>query len=156
MRRKFHDLEQAHASPLAREALERIAVLYAIEHEVRGRPPDERRQVRQTRARPLLESLHDWLEQMPALAGHVQTAANVTGDRLTPERKLLLEVDPEQGVRELTHSLRSWILQCGDADLQIHVADLHGDSVEIKPGHQKEEQVVNEMYSTLDLSTNQL
>jgi hypothetical protein len=27
-----------------------------------GRPPDERCQVRQTRARPLLESLHDWFE----------------------------------------------------------------------------------------------
>jgi transposase len=62
VRRKFYDLEQAHASPLAREALERIAALYAIEAEVRGRPPDQRRQVRQTRARPLLESLHDWFE----------------------------------------------------------------------------------------------
>jgi len=42
--------------------LERIAALYAIEEEIRGRPPDERRQVRQTRARPLLQSLHDWFE----------------------------------------------------------------------------------------------
>jgi len=62
VRRKFYDLEQAHASPLAREALERIAALYAIEAEIRGRLPEERRQVRQTRARPLLESLHDWFE----------------------------------------------------------------------------------------------
>jgi hypothetical protein len=62
VRRKFYDLEQAHASPLAREALQRIAALYAIEDEIRGRPPDERQQVRQTRARPLLQSLHDWFE----------------------------------------------------------------------------------------------
>jgi transposase len=62
VRRKFHDLDQAHASPLAREALERIAALYAVEDEIRGRPPDERKQVRQTRARPLLQSLHDWFE----------------------------------------------------------------------------------------------
>jgi transposase len=62
VRRKFHDLEQAHSSPLAREALERIAALYAVEDEIRGRPPDERKQVRQTRARPLLQSLHDWFE----------------------------------------------------------------------------------------------
>ena len=61
-RRKFHDLEQAHGSPLAREALERIAALYAIEDEIRGRPPDERKQVRQARAHPLLQSLHDWFE----------------------------------------------------------------------------------------------
>ena len=63
VRRKFYDLEQAHASPLAREALERIAALYAIEEEIRGRPADERRQVRQTRAGPLLQSLHDWFEE---------------------------------------------------------------------------------------------
>ena len=62
VRRKFYDLKQAHASPLAQEALERIAALYAIEEEVRGRPPDERQQVRQIRARPLLQSLHDWFE----------------------------------------------------------------------------------------------
>src|SRR5579864_3228050 len=49
-RRKFHDLEQAHGSPLAREALERIAALYAVEDEIRGRPPDERKQIRQARA----------------------------------------------------------------------------------------------------------
>jgi transposase len=62
VRRKFYDLEQAHASPIAKEAIERIAELYAIESEIRGRPPNERQQVRQARARPLLESLHAWLE----------------------------------------------------------------------------------------------
>jgi len=62
VRRKFYDLEQAQASPLAGEALKRIAALYAIEDEIRGRPPEERRQARQTRARPLLQSLHDWFE----------------------------------------------------------------------------------------------
>jgi transposase len=60
VRRKFYDLQQAHASPIASEALERIAALYAIEKEIRGRPPDERQQVRHTRARPLLQFLHDW------------------------------------------------------------------------------------------------
>ena len=62
VRRKFYDLHVAHHSPVAQEALERIAALYAIEKEIRGRPPDERREIRQTRARPLLESLHEWLE----------------------------------------------------------------------------------------------
>jgi transposase len=62
VRRKFYDLEQAHGSPIAQEAIERIGALYAIESAIRGRPPDERRQVRQARARPLLESLHQWLE----------------------------------------------------------------------------------------------
>jgi hypothetical protein len=39
----------------------RIAELYLIESEIRGRPPDERRQARQTRARPLLDSMQQWL-----------------------------------------------------------------------------------------------
>ena len=62
VRRKFHDLYEAHASPIAKEALERIAMLYGIEKEIRGRPPDERKQVRSTRSRPLLESLHAWFK----------------------------------------------------------------------------------------------
>ena len=61
-RRKFNDLYEAHASPIAKEALDRIAALYVIEKEIRGRPPDERQQIRNARARPLLESLHDWLK----------------------------------------------------------------------------------------------
>ena len=62
VRREFYDLQQAHASPLAAEALQRIGALYAIESEIRGRPPDERRAIRQARARPLLDSLHEWLQ----------------------------------------------------------------------------------------------
>jgi transposase len=62
VRRKFFDLQQAHASPLAAEALSRIAQLYVIESEIRGRSPDQRREVRLARSRPLLESLHEWLQ----------------------------------------------------------------------------------------------
>jgi transposase len=35
-----------------------------IENEIRGRPPDERKKTRQTRARPLLDSMHQWLNSM--------------------------------------------------------------------------------------------
>jgi hypothetical protein len=62
VRRKFYDLVAAHKSPVATEALERIGALYAIEKEIRGRSPEERREVRNERARPLLESLQQWLE----------------------------------------------------------------------------------------------
>ena len=62
MRRKFYDLMEAHHSPIATEAVERIAALYAIEKEIRGGSPDERRQVRNARARPLLESMRTWME----------------------------------------------------------------------------------------------
>lgn len=60
--RKFYDLMEAHNSPIATEAVQRIAALYAIEKEIRGRSPDERRQVRNSRARPLLESLRTRME----------------------------------------------------------------------------------------------
>src|SRR5271168_1253048 len=62
VRRKFYDLVAAHKSPVATEALERIGALYAIEKEIRGRSPEERREIRNERARPLLESLKQWLE----------------------------------------------------------------------------------------------
>ncbi len=62
MRRKFYDLEQAHASPVAREALVRIGALYGIEEQIRGRPPEQRREVRRTQAQPLLDSLRQWFE----------------------------------------------------------------------------------------------
>jgi transposase len=64
VRRKFFDLHQGHSSPVAKEALERIAQLYGIEKEIRGRSPDQRREVRQGRSRSLLEAMHAWLKAM--------------------------------------------------------------------------------------------
>jgi transposase len=78
VRRKFYDLQVAHHSPVAKEALERIAALYAIESEIRGRPPSERREVRLARARPLLESLHAWLKScLPKLSRKSDTTVAV-------------------------------------------------------------------------------
>jgi len=63
VRRKFYDLQVAHKSPVAAEALERIGALYAIEKEIQGRSPEERRGIRDIRCRPLLGSLKQWLEE---------------------------------------------------------------------------------------------
>jgi transposase len=68
-RRYFYDVHAAHASPIALEALERITRLYEVEDEIRGRPPDERRAVRQSRAGPELAALRTWLETtLPTLS----------------------------------------------------------------------------------------
>jgi transposase len=64
VRRKLFDIQQANASPLAGQALERIAELYVIESEIRGRSPDERKQVRQARSRPLIAALHEWMRNI--------------------------------------------------------------------------------------------
>jgi len=60
-RRKFFDLHAATDSPVAREALERIAALYQIETDLRSKPPDARRAAREEHAAPLLADLNDWL-----------------------------------------------------------------------------------------------
>jgi hypothetical protein len=57
-------------SPLAAEALARIAKLYEIEGDIRGQPPDVRKAVRQLRSRPLVDALHIWLqEHLPRVPG---------------------------------------------------------------------------------------
>lgn len=66
-RRKFYDLHAARPSAVTAEALERIGALYAIETEIRGKPPDERRQVRQARAQPLLADFEAWLRTTLAM-----------------------------------------------------------------------------------------
>jgi transposase len=63
VRRPFYELYEAHKSAVAKETLERIAALYAIEEEIRGRSAEERREVRNARSRPLLESLKQWFEE---------------------------------------------------------------------------------------------
>ncbi len=61
-RRKFFDVHEATGSPIAAEALRRIAELYAIEKSIRGRTAEERRIVRNTQSRPLVEAMKPWLE----------------------------------------------------------------------------------------------
>ena len=63
VRRKFYDLHQATKSPIALEAMQRIAALYAIEAEIRGQTPEIRQIQRQARAGPLIEDLKQWLDQ---------------------------------------------------------------------------------------------
>ena len=63
VRRKFYDLVVAHQSPVAQEALRRIGELYAVEGDLRGKQPAERRRVRHERSRPFLASLKQWLEE---------------------------------------------------------------------------------------------
>ena len=87
VRRKFYDLEQAHASPVAREALVRIGALYGIEETIRGKPPDERRAVRQAQSKPLLDSLRQWFEVRGNL---VQALAQVGYDDRGSLRALAL------------------------------------------------------------------
>ncbi|MEY9470872.1 transposase [Bradyrhizobium yuanmingense] len=57
VRRRFYELAAAGPAPIASEALERIAGLYVIEAEIRGRTADERRAVRQEKSRPIVDEV---------------------------------------------------------------------------------------------------
>ncbi len=61
VRRGFYDLAKAGAAPIAVEALARIAALYRIEAEVRGKTAD-RLAARQAKSRPLVTDLRAWFE----------------------------------------------------------------------------------------------
>jgi transposase len=62
-RRQWFDIAKSPPTPTATEALKRIAALYEIEGEIRGKSADERRAVRQQRTKPLAETLRAWLEK---------------------------------------------------------------------------------------------
>ena len=73
-RREFIELAKGKA-PIATETLQRIAAIYAIEAEVRGKPPDIRRAARQEKSRPLVEALFAWLSQQLARLPRGSTTA---------------------------------------------------------------------------------
>jgi transposase len=67
VRRRFYELAAAGPAPIASEALQRIAALYQIEAEIRGRSADERCTARQERSRPILDDFEPWLRAKLAL-----------------------------------------------------------------------------------------
>lgn len=78
VRRKFVDVQQSQGSAVAEEALRRIAELYAVETEARGRPPDGRVRLRQERSVPLLDDLERWLGvQLTRISGKTPLAGAI-------------------------------------------------------------------------------
>jgi transposase len=61
-RRKIYDVHVATASPAAHEALEMIARLFAIEADIRGKGPTERRDARREKSAPILAELKSFLD----------------------------------------------------------------------------------------------
>jgi transposase len=63
VRRKFFDVHAVTGSPIAKEALDRIGQLYAVEKIINGLTPVRRRQRRQLQSKPIAEALAAWGEQ---------------------------------------------------------------------------------------------
>jgi len=109
-RRKFYEIHAAHLSPITTAALDRIGALYGIEEEIRGKPVDIRRQVRQARARPLLEDLRAWLEKsLRQLSPKSETAAAIRY-ALSRWRALVRYVD--DGLLEIDNNSAERALRC--------------------------------------------
>jgi len=101
-RRKFHEIHVVHASPTTTEALARIGALYAIEDEIRGKPADLRLNIRQSRARPLLDELRTWMEKaLRSLSSKSETAGAI---RYALSRWRALTRYSEDGLLEIDNS----------------------------------------------------
>ena len=81
VRRGFHDDYASHQGAIAKEALDRIGVLFDIERVIAGEPPEIRRAVRQRTARSKIDELATWfdaqLQKIPGksdLAGAIRYA----------------------------------------------------------------------------------
>jgi transposase len=92
-RRGFYDLHQATNSPIAFEALERIRALYDIEARIRGKPPEERKAMRQEESAPLLESLREWLRHTLTRVSKKSQLAQAIGYLLTRWTALTRYID---------------------------------------------------------------
>jgi len=77
-RRKFQELHEHRPTALTTEVLARIAQLYAVEAQIRGSPPAQRRTVRQQQSRPILDELHAWMQrQLETLSRKSETTAAI-------------------------------------------------------------------------------
>ena len=78
VRRKFVDIFRSQGSPIAEEAITRIAQLYAVEKEARGSPPDVRVELRKAQAAPAFDDLKVWLAmQLTTISGKSPLAAAI-------------------------------------------------------------------------------
>ena len=62
LRRQFYEVYVGGNAPIATEALARIKLLYDIEADIRGMPPEVRRAIRQQRSKPVIEAMKPWFE----------------------------------------------------------------------------------------------
>nr|WP_244526622.1 IS66 family transposase [Marinovum algicola] len=119
VRRKFVDVFERTGSTIAKETIERIARLYAVEKEARYRPPAERVALRQAKAKPIFDDLEDWLKsQLPKISGKTKLAEAIRYalGRMPKARAYLedgqLELDNnicERSIRPLTLGRKNYL-----------------------------------------------
>ena len=119
VRRKFVDVFASQGNAIAEEAIRRIAELYAVEKEARGKAPDERVALRQARAKPIFDDLEEWLHaQLPKISGKAPLAQAIRYalSRMPKARPYLknghLELDnntAERAVKPVAIGRKNWM-----------------------------------------------
>ena len=125
VRRKFVDIHRSQASPIAEEAIHRIARLYAVEKEARGSPPDRRVEIRGAKAAPAFDDLEAWLaQQLPRISGKSPLAAAIRYalarmNRMSPYLAHgILELDnnvAERGLRAIALGRKNYLFVGSEA-----------------------------------------
>ena len=110
-RRKFDELFKANASPVAAQAIQRIAWLYRVEADARDLTTEQRLAVRQLRSRPLCEELHLWLQlerrRVPDGSG-IAKAIDYSLNRWTALTRFLIDGDVPIDNNHLENQMRPW------------------------------------------------
>lgn len=109
VRRKFVDVFASQGNSIAEEAIRRIAELYAVEKEARGKSPDARIALRQARAKPIFDDLEAWLHaQLPKISGKSPSAQAIRYalGRMPKARPYL-----ENGHLELDNNTAEWAVK---------------------------------------------
>jgi transposase len=109
-RRLFFDVYDSNGSPIAKEALERIGVLFDIERPIAGKPPDVRQRVRVQLAKPRLDELAAWLDQqLQRIPGRSELAKAI---RYARSRWIALTRYLEDGRLEISNNAVENALRC--------------------------------------------
>ena len=118
-RRKFFDLNAAQANPIALEALNRIAALYALEHQGKAMDVAARAQWRQAQSRPLLDSMQAWLRSIRPLVANGSGTAKAMDyslrrwaalSRYASDGRLPIDNNPvENIIRPIAIGRKNWL-----------------------------------------------
>jgi transposase len=125
VRRKIFDEHAETGSPLAAETLKRIGMLFDIERPLTGQPAEERRRVRQAKARPVLDELAVFLDTTLARIpgkSDLAKAIRYARSRWTARTRYVddgrLEISnnaAERAIRPLAIGRRNWMFAGSDA-----------------------------------------
>ena len=121
-RRKFFDLAELGKAPLAKEAVQRMDAIFALEREINGQTPQARLAMRQEKIAALVNDLHDWMRATrPKLSRHseVGKAIDYMLKRwetfalfLTDGRVCLTNNAAERALRGIAVGRKAWLF-CG-------------------------------------------